>query len=268
MRILAVMGKLALVAVALVLLAGCCAEQDKQVRTLTIMNRDLGQRMNEKDAELARLQERIQSFETNATNFNTVLAGKNDMIKNLQDQIQSLQTNLDKRNQEYQDLVNKMANMGPGRVGRIDIRVVQLLKALQEKYPELFAFDEESQRLRFGADVTFDLGSDEVKPRAAEAIARLAAILNDEAAKPILIDIVGHTCNTPIVRAETLAKYKTNQDLSEGRAQSVKSLLAQGGIADSRITTKGLGETQPLVPNTTKENKAKNRRVEIFLRTP
>jgi outer membrane protein OmpA-like peptidoglycan-associated protein len=43
----------------------------------------------------------------------------------------------------------------------------------------------------------------------------------------------------------------------------VKSKLVAQQIDASRLTAKGYGETKPLVKNTTRENKAKNRRVEI-----
>jgi outer membrane protein OmpA-like peptidoglycan-associated protein len=45
----------------------------------------------------------------------------------------------------------------------------------------------------------------------------------------------------------------------------VKKALVEFGIDANRLTTKGYGETKPLVPNTTAQNKAKNRRVEFKL---
>ena len=54
-----------------------------------------------------------------------------------------------------------------------------------------------------------------------------------------------------------------NLKLSARRAEAVKAWLAGKGIAAGRITTNGYGDTRPLVPNTTDENKARNRRVEL-----
>jgi len=51
--------------------------------------------------------------------------------------------------------------------------------------------------------------------------------------------------------------------LSEKRAASVAGYLTQKGIPPARIRTVGYGETQPLVPNTSPENKARNRRIEF-----
>jgi hypothetical protein len=54
-----------------------------------------------------------------------------------------------------------------------------------------------------------------------------------------------------------------NFKLSDQRAAAVAEYLIAKGIAKSRIISKGYGKTQPLVPNTSDENRAKNRRVEL-----
>jgi outer membrane protein OmpA-like peptidoglycan-associated protein len=52
--------------------------------------------------------------------------------------------------------------------------------------------------------------------------------------------------------------------LSDARAAAVKAaLVADFGLAEDRVTTKGLGDTKPSVPNTTPAGRAQNRRVEI-----
>ena len=56
-----------------------------------------------------------------------------------------------------------------------------------------------------------------------------------------------------------------NQWLSEKRAVSVKTYLVGLGINAERIKTAGLGDTQPIADNKTKEGRLKNRRVEITL---
>ena len=53
--------------------------------------------------------------------------------------------------------------------------------------------------------------------------------------------------------------------LSQGRVNNVKRALMQEGIDRNRIKAVGYGETRPLLPNTTRENKQKNRRVEIIV---
>jgi len=54
-----------------------------------------------------------------------------------------------------------------------------------------------------------------------------------------------------------------NMMLSADRANAVKAYLVNNGIPNSKLITKGFGESMPLVPNTSEANKALNRRVEI-----
>jgi photosystem I P700 chlorophyll a apoprotein A2 len=65
-----------------------------------------------------------------------------------------------------------------------------------------------------------------------------------------------------------------NQGLSERRAESVKAwLVSNAGIDGTTVTTRGLGETQPIAPNAKPdgtddpEGRQRNRRVEITVRT-
>ncbi|MCX7736923.1 MAG: OmpA family protein [Candidatus Kapabacteria bacterium] len=77
-----------------------------------------------------------------------------------------------------------------------------------------------------------------------------------QAAPNMELEIVGHTDN--------VGDREMNIKLSLDRAESVKKWLVDRGIAASRLTTKGVGPDQPLVPNTSDENRQRNRRVEFF----
>jgi OmpA-OmpF porin, OOP family len=63
--------------------------------------------------------------------------------------------------------------------------------------------------------------------------------------------------------ADSDASTAYNQALSERRAKSVVDYLVNSGVGPGRLTAVGYGETRPLVPNTNRDNKAKNRRVEF-----
>jgi OmpA-OmpF porin, OOP family len=51
--------------------------------------------------------------------------------------------------------------------------------------------------------------------------------------------------------------------LSERRAGAIRTALTERGIPEATLTAIGFGETKPVVPNDTKENRQKNRRVEL-----
>jgi OOP family OmpA-OmpF porin len=53
--------------------------------------------------------------------------------------------------------------------------------------------------------------------------------------------------------------------LSQDRAAAVQNYLVQNGVAASRLTSVGYGETKPIGENKTKAGKANNRRVEVLL---
>jgi outer membrane protein OmpA-like peptidoglycan-associated protein len=79
--------------------------------------------------------------------------------------------------------------------------------------------------------------------------------LKEETRKKIRVD--GHT------DATGTAEY--NVWLSEKRAVSVKTYLSEAGIAASRISTQGLGQTKPVADNKTPEGRERNRRVEVVI---
>lgn len=69
--------------------------------------------------------------------------------------------------------------------------------------------------------------------------------------------IKGHTDN--------VGNPAYNLELSQKRAQSVVDYLVKNGISADRLTAKGMGETTPLVPNSTDENRQTNRRTEFVI---
>jgi type VI secretion system protein ImpK len=83
-------------------------------------------------------------------------------------------------------------------------------------------------------------------------------------AVPGKVIVVGHTDD---VRSFS-ARFPSNWELSKARAASVVKLLAQRAGPDARYSVIGRGETEPLAPNDSPANRARNRRVDIILLTP
>jgi chemotaxis protein MotB len=82
--------------------------------------------------------------------------------------------------------------------------------------------------------------------------------------KPGKIQVQGHTDDIPIRRSN---RYRSNWELSTSRAVSVaEELMKDGDINRRRFEVSGLADTQPLVANNTRDNRARNRRVEIVIR--
>ncbi|NAW58190.1 MULTISPECIES: OmpA family protein [unclassified Vibrio] len=101
----------------------------------------------------------------------------------------------------------------------------------------------------------FALNSTELKAESAAQLDDLVAFLNQH--PQANVEIVGYT--------DTSGSAAYNQKISEKRAQSVAKALNAKGIDSSRIATRGEGENNPVADNSTREGRAKNRRVEIVV---
>ena len=103
--------------------------------------------------------------------------------------------------------------------------------------------------------IQFDVNSDKVKPVSYATLKEIAQVLKDN--PTIKVKIIGHT--------DSDGNDASNLDLSKRRAASVKAELTKTFSVDAAtLETDGLGESQPLAPNDTAVNKAKNRRVEFI----
>ena len=101
--------------------------------------------------------------------------------------------------------------------------------------------------------INFETAKANILPESVPILTKAANTLkvNDK----IRVEIQGHT--------DDRGSNRSNQRLSEARANSVRDWLIQNGINAGRLTAIGLGEDQPAVPNNTAENRAKNRRIEF-----
>jgi chemotaxis protein MotB len=75
------------------------------------------------------------------------------------------------------------------------------------------------------------------------------------------VEVLGHADNVPIARPE----FPSNWELSTARASRVARQLVENGVDPARLSVSGYGDSRPLAPNTSPENRRGNRRVEIRL---
>lgn len=106
----------------------------------------------------------------------------------------------------------------------------------------------------------FDSGSWAVGNQGKSAVVELAKVLKQN--KDIEVLIEGHTDNVPYKSNTAIAD---NWDLSTKRATAIVRILMNNQINPTRITAAGRGEFLPVASNSTKEGKAKNRRIEVIL---
>lgn len=113
-------------------------------------------------------------------------------------------------------------------------------------------------KVNIPSDISFDTGSATIKPQMRSVLDPFAASLKDD--PNARLTIVGHTDST--------GSDAVNNPLSIQRAQSVRDYLSVRGVSPNRIQTAGHGEREPVADNTTEAGRARNRRVEIYLREP
>jgi outer membrane protein OmpA-like peptidoglycan-associated protein len=101
--------------------------------------------------------------------------------------------------------------------------------------------------------VNFDFNKSDLRPDSEPILKVLLKLFTDN--PTFRAEIGGHTDN--------IGKPDYNLKLSEARAASVKAWLVKHGVASDRVTSRGYGDTRPLVDNDTEENRFKNRRVEL-----
>ena len=107
--------------------------------------------------------------------------------------------------------------------------------------------------------IAFDSNSADISPTSHDLLAQVADVLlrNPQVQH---VEIQGHTDNR--------GKPDANLQLSQQRADAVRAWLVDAGVEPSRLVAKGYGDSQPLVPNRTERDRARNRRVEFVIEQP
>jgi outer membrane protein OmpA-like peptidoglycan-associated protein len=103
--------------------------------------------------------------------------------------------------------------------------------------------------------IVFKTNSAIIDAVSAPVLARAAVAISDAPTAKIVI--AGYT--------DDVGKEAYNQKLSERRAASVKAYLVKSGVPRSQLTSKGYGEADPIVDNSSSENRSENRRIEFHV---
>lgn len=108
---------------------------------------------------------------------------------------------------------------------------------------------------KYAKTILFNSGKSTIKEESNVVLNEIVDILNEYPSAKFSIE--GHT--------DSVGSEALNQSLSESRASSVMTYLIEKGVASSRLSHIGYGESKPITTNTTKAGQAQNRRVEINL---
>ena len=236
------------------------------------------------NAEIKGLREKFVTLEQKLEETEDSLNHKQQKIEQLESSLDLLklnsETRLNERIKENEVLMQKIAereNELSDRIARVDelegliTSQKETMRNLKEKLSDaLLNFEDKGLTVeaRDGKvyvsmenKLLFKSGSWTVGAEGRTAIEELGNVLSDNPDISILIE--GHTDNVPYRGKGSL---KGNWDLSTKRATAiVNQLLENPYILPQNLTAAGRGEYLPIAPNSTREGRAANRRIEVVL---
>lgn len=115
--------------------------------------------------------------------------------------------------------------------------------------------DGQAIKVTFSSGILFPTNSSSLNSSSQTSLSEFAQSLRNNPDTDI--KIIGYTDNT--------GSDAINNPLSEKRAQSVYNFLLQKGVAGNRMTSSGVGSSDPIASNSTADGRAQNRRVEIYI---
>ncbi|HNS19941.1 MAG TPA: OmpA family protein [Sedimentisphaerales bacterium] len=226
--------------------------------------KDLENRNRIQQARITELESQLQAAQLQLDQLKRQLDAANATggveVDSLRQEIAALKEDIAKKEAMIKAMQDRL--MG------VSVLPVELNDALEEfaRGSDLVEYDASRGLVKFKSDLLFEKGSDVVTSQAAEAVRKLAQILNSEQARQFHVIVAGHTDDMPIQRADTRAKHPTNRALSSHRAIAVVEVMEKSGIESVRLSTRGFGEYRPIEPNAAgKKGNPKNRRVEIYI---
>ena len=104
-------------------------------------------------------------------------------------------------------------------------------------------------------NIFFSAGSAKLGRKSRLALNKVARLILENPG--LRFEIRGHT--------DDRGGEAKNIRLSEARAKNVLKYLVKKKVPADRLQVKGMGESEPVVPNTSMKNRAKNRRIEFFV---
>jgi len=144
--------------------------------------------------------------------------------------------------------------LGGGLVGNyLDNQAKEMEAVLGEQ--DRLRREQERLDVAMSSDVLFSSGSANLYPGGRDKLRQFAGVLNRYPRTNI--QIVGHT--------DSRGSEQSNNELSQRRAKAVADELTAAGVSASRISTRGVGASQPVATDDTPEGRAQNRRVEIIV---
>jgi len=161
-----------------------------------------------------------------------------------------------------EDMESVKQKMMQAKIGEIEDQAEKIESALSDEVGKgLVSVGTQDLKIiiRINEKGSFPSGTAILKAGFEPVMEKITAAVNDSKG---MVHVAGHTDDIPI----STDWYRSNWELASGRAVTVADfMLKKNGTDPKRIVVEGYADTRPLVDNSTAENRAKNRRVEIII---
>ena len=255
-------------------LKGSISNAEKNIERL---NDELQQLSAEYAAAKKKYEETTAAYMAQLTGKNNDLSSTRLLLEEREKELNEKESRLEVLQKEYEERKERMDDL----TRKLEEKEQELKKALEEKERAINEIRQKVANALVGFEnkglkievkdgkvyvsmedkLLFASGSWTVSAEGMKAITELSKILEENTDINVMVE--GHTDN---VAYRGKSEVKDNWDLSVMRATAiVKALLKNSTIEPGRITASGRGEYVPKVDNSTKENRAVNRRTEIIL---
>jgi len=255
-----------------ILLISSCGVNKKVHRALEAQYKELGDKYNQSQLDLAESRTRVKSLEEQLERERKNNAGLREALAKLQStldnsinqntqgnvNISKLVDEINASNRYIQHLVNTKQKSDSLNM----VLTNNLTRSLSRE--ELQDVDVQVLKgvvyISLSDNMLYKSGSYEISDRAGETLSKIAKIIQDYRDYDVLIE--GNTDTDPISKPN----IRNNWDLSTLRASSVVQALQNTyGVEPKRLTAGGRGEYNPIASNATPDGKARNRRTQIII---
>ena len=194
-----------------------------------------------------------------------ILKAKSDILSKNISELRQQVAELKVENSTLSDVITELQKAKEEKVKEVSSTYEQLLANMKNEIAKgQVTISELKGKLTVNmeAAILFDSGKADVKPEGLDILNKMVETLKNVRDKAIRIE--GHTDNIQITGA-LVRTFPTNWELSAARAINVTRFLQEQGIDPVNLSAAAFAEHKPVADNSVKEERAKNRRIEITL---